>query len=514
MTVILVLLGFAAVAVADETRVLGDAAWRADITQAADTIRQVHPRPFRMVTAQEFDTATRRLIEDVPGLTDKEVIVRLAALVAMVADGHTRLTIPREHPDLGLEFGHTPTPQPQVDALRFRQLPIQFREFADGVHVVAADDSHAELIGHRLDAIGGTPIAEAMRAVQAICFAGNSQLASLMGADRLSLPEALSALGIVRSADVVELVLTAPEGETKTVSLSPLPRVPPAWVDPFADGALPLRLRHPGQPFWSEYISDGNFVYLQLNEIVDAEVPLAEFITNTLSRAVENDARLVIDLRSNFGGSGGLNRTLVTSIIGDAGLNQRGRTFVLIGRRTFSAAQMLVNELERYTRVIFVGEPTGSRPDHFGDPEKVRLDNSGLTLRVSRLHWSSYTAFDDREATRPDFEAPWFAKDYFAGADPALSTALSLEDVSLKTLLRAALARGDLQQVARHTLDCKLSPDTYDDDFSDILRVLGDEFLAAGQPGNASLAYRVGLYFYPDHEAFKTALEGLPSTPD
>jgi len=31
-------------------------------------------------------------------------LVRLAALVALVDDGHTRLSIPREHPEIGLYF--------------------------------------------------------------------------------------------------------------------------------------------------------------------------------------------------------------------------------------------------------------------------------------------------------------------------------------------------------------------------------------------------------------------------
>lgn len=95
---------------------------------------------------------------------------------------------------------------------------------------------------------------------------------------------------------------------------------------------------------------------------------------------------LIIDVRNSFGGSGEMNRTLVTSIIRNESLNRHDRTFVLIGRRTFSAAQLLVNELEQYTRVTFVGEATGSRPDHFSDPENMRLTCGGLTLRVSRLH--------------------------------------------------------------------------------------------------------------------------------
>jgi hypothetical protein len=511
MISLLVLLSVTATAAAADGRILTDAAWREDIDTVVTTIRDTHPRPFRSTDKSTFDDACDNLLEAVPEMSDKEIIVRLAALVALIDDGHTRLTIPREHPEIGLEFGHTATPEPEHSALRFSQLPLAFEQFEDGVYVVAANSEYARLIGYRLAAVDSTPIAEAMEAVQAITFAENDQLDALMGTDRLSLPEALLALGVIDSAEAVALELVDESGGVSSVLVKPLPTAALEWIAPSFGEATPLRLRHPEEKFWSEYIDDGHFVYMQMDEIADGDIPLAEFVVNTLGEAVRKNAKLVIDVRHNFGGSGGLNKTLVTSIIRNESLNRYDRTFVLIGRRTFSAAQMLVNELEQYTRVTFVGEPTGSRPDHFGDPRKLRLKHSGLTLRVSRLHWSSYTAFDERVSTNPDFITKWTSKDYFAGDDPALNLALSLENVSLKSLLRGAFGRGDMEQIARYTLERKLSADSYRDDFSTVLLELGHEFESTDQVETADLAYQVGLYFYPDHAGLKSALESLAS---
>jgi len=511
MTSLLLVLGFSDTAGAANGRVLTDSAWAEDIETVITTIRDVHPRPFRAIDENTFDDASRKLVEGLPEMSDKEIIVRLAALVALVDDGHTRLSIPREHPEIGLEFGHTATSDPEHSALKFKQLPLAFEQFDDGVFVVAANSGYARLIGHRLAAVDGTPIAEAMQAVRAITFAENSQLDALMGADRLSLPEALLALGVTDSADAVVLELVDENEVVSKVSVEPMPAGALDWTMQFTGKPTPLRLKRPEEKFWSEFIDDGQFVYMQMDEIADGDIPLAEFVVNTLDEATRKNAKLIIDVRNNFGGSGGLNKTLVTSIIRNESLNRYDRTFVLIGRRTFSAAQMLVNELERYTRVTFVGEPTGSRPDHFGDPRKVRLEHSGLTLRVSRLHWSSYTAFDERESTHPDFVARWTSKDYFAGADPALNLALSLKSVSLKALLRGALADSDMQRVARFTLESKLSADSYRDDFSSLLLELGKEFETTNQLETADLTYQVGRYFYPGHEGLKAALEGLAS---
>jgi hypothetical protein len=505
------LLAFDAARANPDDRILDDAAWRADISTVAETIRSVHPRPLRGEESSNFEAAYKTLLNDVPQLSDKEIVLRLAALVAQLDDGHTRLAIPRQHPEIGLEFGHKPTPAPGYAELEFRQLPLAFEKFEDGVFVVAANQVFAELIGCEVIAVDGMPIDAALDAVQAITFAENSQLEDLMGVDRLTLIEALSALGISRSAEAASFEFVESGCARKDVTVNALSRGALNWVTAFDGSATPLRLTNPGEKFWSEHLAEDNIVYMQMDEIADGEISLAEFVTKTLATAESLDAKLVIDIRHNFGGSGGLNKTLVMALLQSNELNQYDRTFVLIGRRTFSAAQMLVNELEQYTRVSFVGEPTGSRPDHFGDPEKLRLDNSGLTLRVSRLHWSSYTAFDEREAALPDFPATWNSADFFSGADPALSFVGNAQDIHLKSLLRTALNSRDLHKVARYTLDSKLATDTLQIDFSSWLLELGKEH-EKNDTDIASFAYRVGLFFYPEHADLASALESLESS--
>jgi hypothetical protein len=493
-------------------RVLDDAAWRSDISTVADTIRDVHPRPFRNIDQNGFEKSVEALLSDVWKLSDKEIIVRLASLVALIDDGHTRLAIPRQHPEIGLEFGHTPTPAPAYAELELKQLPLAFEKFDDGVFVVSANEDHAGLIGREVIAIDGTPVSEALATMQAITFAENSQLEALMGADRLSLIEALAVLGISQSDDHATFELEDSAGAVEKVRVTALPRGPINWTGAFGDADTPMRLKNPDRVFWSEHMADDNVVYMQLDEITDGDISLAEFVTRTLATADNLNAKLVIDIRNNFGGSGGLNKTLVMALLQNEELNQYNRTFVLMGRRTFSAAQMLVNELEQYTRVSFVGEATGSRPDHFGDPKKLRLENSGLTLRVSRLHWSSYTAFDEREAAFPDFPALWTSADYFSGSDPAYELALSLDDVRLKTLLSSALQRGDLHQIGRYTLDSKRATDTYQIDFSELLLELGKECEERNDTETASFTFRVGLFFYPEHVNLAAALKNLESS--
>lgn len=123
-------------------------------------------------------------------------------------------------------------------------------------------------------------------------------------------------------------------------------------------------------------------------------------------------------VRNASGGDGDLNRAVVRALLRSR-FDERGRLFVITGRRTFSAAQMLIGDLEKWTSPVFVGEPSASRSNHYGDSRLLELPNHPITLRVSTLWWQ----WDPRD-TRPwidvEFSAPLTVDAYRDGRDPAL----------------------------------------------------------------------------------------------
>jgi hypothetical protein len=92
-----------------------------------------------------------------------------------------------------------------------------------------------------------------------------------------------------------------------------------------------------------------------------------------------------------------------------------------------SAAMALAVELERHTRAIFVGEPTGSRPNVFGETNRIALPHSGLVASISSLWWQCSKPIDDRSWIAPELSAPLALEDYVANRDPALEAALAYE---------------------------------------------------------------------------------------
>ena len=101
-------------------------------------------------------------------------------------------------------------------------------------------------------------------------------------------------------------------------------------------------------------------------------------------------------MRYNGGGDTFVNRPLIEGIIRSDKLQQPGKLFVIIGRGTFSAAQNTTSELERRTKAILVGEPTGSNPNFIGESIAIPLPYSGWVISLSDLWWQHSMAMDYR----------------------------------------------------------------------------------------------------------------------
>ncbi len=490
---------------------LSVAQWQEDITATYDELRSTHPRPYREVSEVALRENTELLLEDLPCLSDQQVFARLAQLVATLRDGHTRLAIPRSDPTRGLGIGHSGTPPPEI-ALAFAQLPVEFSVFEDGVFVTASTAENARWLGARLLRYAGQDLDPLLDGLATIAFAENDNATRLKVADRLAYPELVGALGLIEPGTHTTLELELPGEQAARLALAPA-KPGSAWQDGFGD-QLPLHLQQPEARYFASYLPDRDIHYVAITEIGDApEGPgLVAFFAAQIELAERRDARLVVDLRRNFGGAGDLNRGLLLALLGSDEINQYGRCFMLIGRRTFSAAQHLLNDLEAYSNALFVGEASGSMPDHFGDSKKLQLPHSGLTLRVSTLHWSSWLANDQRRYTTPLISTPWTSALWFAGRDPALEAIAALPALmSPLEVLEQGLLRKDQITVYRVLDRLVNAPEPVGMEFSEALLALGQDLQARNETAAARLGFLYGRYYFPQQAGFTAALEAMGS---
>ena len=201
---------------------------------------------------------------------------------------------------------------------------------------------------------------------------------------------------------------------------------PPGWVDARDGKPSALWLSDPLNFYWYKYLPESRTLYAQINTIQQKRTDsLGVFIARAIESADSAHAeRFVLDLRLNGGGDGYFNRSILLPLI-KSQYDVRGRFYVITGRRTWSAAQMLVTEIQKYTNATFVGEPTASKGNAFGDSYRIVLPNSKVTFRVSTLWWQYLDPRDKRDMIEPAIKSALSFQDYANGRDPVLQSAVT-----------------------------------------------------------------------------------------
>jgi hypothetical protein len=391
-------------------------AWQEDLRFMAKEMQSKHKNLYHSISAEDFAVMVRKLNEEIPSLTRAEVIVRMSQIVAAVGDGHTNV-YPTRDPEIG-----------------FHALPVEFTFFADGLYIRATRLEQQSLLGAKVLRIGDLSEEDAYAAVRTMIGHENEGGARYWAEYLLAMPEVLQALHITSSIEDVPLTLSTARGEIR-VTLNPSEPVEimsgdistlfyhrPGWADvrDLYSGPDPLWLRNIKVPFHFEHA--GDVLYVQINTVADSKdetfAQFAQHIHDEIAATKPN--KVAIDLRQNRGGNNTLIVPLIRSIIQSESIDRPGHLFGIIGPATFSAAQNLTDALERYTNILFVGEPTGSKGNAYGDSRKVILPNSGITVRVATYFWQDWFPTDNRDATIPQIPAPLTFEAYRHKIDPGL----------------------------------------------------------------------------------------------
>jgi hypothetical protein len=207
---------------------------------------------------------------------------------------------------------------------------------------------------------------------------------------------------------------------------------PAGWISlpDTAAAPMPLYLRNSDTPYWFEYLPAEAVVYFQFNSVRDQPLePISAFCERLFTFIDHHQvSKLVIDLRWNGGGNTDLVQPMLHRLIGCTKINQRGCLYVIIGRGTFSAAQNTATAIERETNAIFVGEPSGSRPNFIGETIPFTLPYSQALVNVADLYWQTSWPMDHRPWIAPELYAPPSFESYSQNRDPAMEAILSCRE--------------------------------------------------------------------------------------
>ena len=387
-----------------------DEGWRYDLAYLIAEIRRVHVRFRSEPLPPGFESEAHALEADIPRLSDAQVLLRMQGLMSRLGDGHTVL----------YPFGERVT---------LPSIPVRLYHFAEGWFVVEAPDSVRAWIGRRALSMGGVPIDTLARRVATAVSRDNSMGIEWIGPLYLQLGDVIAAIGGTRDPRRIRLTLQDSAGRREEVTVvadRPLkPQAPKLGPPP--GGSPPLWLRDVARPFWIAPLPAPGALYVQFNQVADADSESLEQFALRLRGVLRRDSirDQVVDLRHNNGGNGYLLDELRRTMVWFAADDPRHRLFVLTGRGTFSAAQVFLNQLDHDTNAIVAGEPSSSHPDFRGEDTSLRLPWSGVHGSISS-RWHAVDGADTRVWIAPRIPVRLTARDYFGNRDPVLDAVLEV----------------------------------------------------------------------------------------
>ena len=388
------------------------AAARADLDRALVQLEAIHPEPFHAVDRATFVAELESLKQSLDGMTADQAMVGLMRLWA-------RLSVERD----GHQFAFL------AEGRDGPVLPLRVYEFEEGVFITAAMDDDADLAGARLVSINGHPIADVLAALEPLVPRDGPATVPAFRPVYLLQVAVLRGLGLVGDGDVE---LEIDDGsQTRTVSVTPVPSSEfEAWGGWLPYTGLPERtgLRATEQrdeTIWVERLPEGA-IYVRYPAVSDIPQATIDEIDEMI--AAHPDERLILDLRQNPGGDNHNYVTLLSHLTASE-IDRPGQFMVLTDRVTFSAAANFATEIEQGTQAVFVGEAPGGGLNFWDDVSWVHLDDYVVPMRVaiSVRYWEKSTPDDPRLTIEPDLAVPTLAADYFAGRDPVLEAALTME---------------------------------------------------------------------------------------
>ncbi len=382
-----------------------DESWRADLEVLVSEIKRLHIEMYHAVDPETFQNKVDSISAAIPDLTDQEIVFEFMELIGLLGNGHNFI-IPA-----------------YAKKGNFSKIPMQFYWFSDGLYVVGAEEPYQSYIGSKIISFGSTPIDIAVERVKKINPRDNEMQQLWLSPYYLSMPEVLAGLDIVKDAENIKIKLINKNGKKEKISVEVSPLSFRGFPTlPAASGSELVSNLKANDNYWYEYTERNKTVYVQFNAVQEkSSQTLKEFNEGLKKKIVESDVDgLILDLRHNAGGNGEILPPMLKTLIQFEVLKPEGKVFVVIGRDTFSAAQNLITWINQFTNAIFVGEPSGSRPNALSEAGWFKLPYSGVWGIVSSQFHQTSGPEDHRIWIAPHVPINLSSKDYFAGKDPAL----------------------------------------------------------------------------------------------
>lgn len=367
--------------------------WDEDIYYFGKNLKEKHKDLFFSLSEVEFDSDILSLRNESAAYSDSKIYFELAKIVSKIGDSHT-----------GFQYGN-----------RITSYPFRIKWLDDGIILDRTDDAHAAHLGKKVIKINDMPIMEVVDLFRELAAYENESNFKNQAVGLLSISEFYYELGI--SDSPTKLTLTLEDNTEYKVSTT-FSATEVLEVNP-----LPSFLKSINQIYWYEELTDDNILYIQYNSCQERnDLSFRTFTEQISDRINENSSihKLVIDLRHNGGGNSSIMHPLIEELQDQVSANRftKDQIYLIIGRKTFSSAILNTYEIQEKIDPQIFGEPSGGKPNHYGEIKSFQLPNSRLSVFYSTKYFT--LGADDEDAFYPDVQIEYTSNHFLDGVDPVL----------------------------------------------------------------------------------------------
>lgn len=469
--------------------------WQSDLKFLQQKVHTDYSFLFKKVTAEQFNAEVEKLHKAIPNMQDHERMAGIARIVSLFKYGHTNIAW-RESP------------------IKYHVAPVNFYWFSDGIYVEGLDKKYEKMLGAKLVKVEAVPVKEALNAVKPVVPSENDQYFKAFGLDMLTIPEVLHAQGVSKEMKKSVTYTLEKDGKIfdQTVAAVDAFRFPRQygfvnpgndWISVRDNSTSPNYLKNLESIYYYEYLPESKTVYVRHSQIQDdPKEAIPAFYKKVFEFIEKNDVeRLVLDVRLNGGGNNYKNKPIVTGIVESKKINKPGKLFVIIGRRTFSACQNLVNELHNYTQAIFIGEPTAENINFYGDTRRVELPNTKIPVNLSFAWWQDKPQWENDDWLAPHLAIDMSFDEYRTNKDPMLDACLKFSDKDLildpMRHLRELFVAGKMDQVESEAKKMATDPKYRYVNFEQKINQSGYDLLNSKQIEQAIYVFTLNTKLYP-----------------
>jgi tetratricopeptide (TPR) repeat protein len=414
--------------------------WLEDLNYVTKTLIDHHPNVYYRISKDHFELTVEKAKQKIKrSRTDEECLTAIRQVVASIYDGHTILGV-----------NNLPGYQDI--------FPVRMYEFSDGIYVTGIADEFAKCVGAKVIKIGRLSAEEAFARAGTLAFGDNEFYKKEQAPLVVITGKFAYGLGITEVVDRYPLLIESDNGKRKEIILSPVTSsgasnmlrgmdIGPGGIS-FASAFTGTEKERPfylkqldgKHNYWFMHDKEHRAIFMQFNLVLDQQdESFAEFYKRMFAYIDENANSIdefILDLRFNNGGNGSIVLPFLNEIIKRDNINQPGHFYTIIGRRSFSAAVLLVAEMMVHTQTLLIGEPTGAAQNMFSDMvNRGTLPNCGTSLIVSSEIFNISWPGGKNWIISPHFPVPFSSSDFFSGNDPALDAIFGNKVKALETVL-------------------------------------------------------------------------------